>query len=420
MTRIDPAGLALLATVLGAVVGSFLNVVIYRLPRGLSVTRPARSFCPACYRPIPWYRNLPVITWILQNGRCAACGASIPVRYVLVEASTALLAGLLVYRRLAPQEPPSPLVLVVDFALLALFVAIAVIDWQHTIIPDPLTVPWIPALAALSWIDPDVLHGHALDAARRPDLAPWLLGATAGVAVGALPALFADWLGRPRRSVEDEAAEAEEPFSLRREVREFLRPLLLPAAVGALVGGVALEFLGPPRGAGTAAALASLAGAGVGMAFVFLVRFVFSALFGREAMGLGDAKFLGLAGASFGAEGAMLVFFGGCLLGTVPAFFSLIRRMPLATLALLLAVALPFAGLDALADHLGPGGALAVGTGVPLAALWVFLRRFRRSGTEPVALPFGPFLVVAALLLLLAGPTDGDLVGWVASRFLPH
>src|SRR6187431_2955383 len=85
--------LGLLIFMVGAGIGSFLNVVIYRLPLGLSVNNPRRSFCPTCKKQIPWYRNLPLITWVAQRGKCAECGARISFRYFFVE----LLTGLLFY-----------------------------------------------------------------------------------------------------------------------------------------------------------------------------------------------------------------------------------------------------------------------------------------------------------------------------------
>ncbi len=79
------------AFLLGAVVGSFLNVCIYRLPLDLSVNEPRRSFCPACKKPIPWQQNLPLISWLALRGRCANCGSRLAFRYFGVELITALL-----------------------------------------------------------------------------------------------------------------------------------------------------------------------------------------------------------------------------------------------------------------------------------------------------------------------------------------
>ena len=123
------------AFLLGAVVGSFLNVCIYRLPRGLSVNRPRRSFCPECGAPIAWYQNLPVLSWLFLRGRCARCEIAIDVRYPLVELLTALLfLGVWLRFRVHPAAVPGL------WTLTAFLITAACIDWEHTMIPDSITL----------------------------------------------------------------------------------------------------------------------------------------------------------------------------------------------------------------------------------------------------------------------------------------
>jgi leader peptidase (prepilin peptidase)/N-methyltransferase len=130
------AGALMVATVgiLGAAVGSFLNVVAYRLPRGESLVAP-RSRCPACEAPIAPHDNVPVLSWLLLRGRCRACGASISVRYPLVEALTAaVFAAVAVVRGV-----DSRLALELPFA--AMLIAVASIDLERKVIPNKILLP---------------------------------------------------------------------------------------------------------------------------------------------------------------------------------------------------------------------------------------------------------------------------------------
>jgi leader peptidase (prepilin peptidase)/N-methyltransferase len=122
----------------GLVIGSFLNVVIARLPEGRSVWRP-RSACPGCGEPIAWYDNIPVLSFAVLRGRCRGCAMAIPWRYPIVEAATGATFGL-AYLRLG-QTPD----FVVAAAFLAMLIAITAIDLSHQIIPDVITLPGIVA-----------------------------------------------------------------------------------------------------------------------------------------------------------------------------------------------------------------------------------------------------------------------------------
>jgi leader peptidase (prepilin peptidase) / N-methyltransferase len=124
---------AAVAGILGAIVGSFLNVVAYRLPRHESLLHPG-SRCPACETPIKPYDNVPVLGWLWLRGRCRACGAGISWRYPAVEAATGLLCAACVLHFGADSDVWLPLVFVV------LLVPITLIDLDHHIIPNVLTL----------------------------------------------------------------------------------------------------------------------------------------------------------------------------------------------------------------------------------------------------------------------------------------
>jgi leader peptidase (prepilin peptidase)/N-methyltransferase len=124
--------------VVGLVIGSFLNVVIARLPEGRSLVRPG-SACPGCGAAIAWHDNVPLLSFVALRGRCRACAMPIPWRYPLVEAATGALFG-----AAAIAFGPT-LDAVVAAALLAALLAITLIDLQHYIIPDAISLPGILA-----------------------------------------------------------------------------------------------------------------------------------------------------------------------------------------------------------------------------------------------------------------------------------
>jgi leader peptidase (prepilin peptidase)/N-methyltransferase len=139
--------LTLLLGVLGLVVGSFLNVCIYRLPRGQSVNWPA-SRCTTCDRSLAWYENIPVVSWLVLRGRCRTCGERISVMYPIVEAITAALfiAGYFIYGW-------TPL-LAVRLAFTCAMIVLFMIDLQHYLLPNVITVPGIVIGFALSLVLP--------------------------------------------------------------------------------------------------------------------------------------------------------------------------------------------------------------------------------------------------------------------------
>jgi leader peptidase (prepilin peptidase)/N-methyltransferase len=138
---------ALLAFLFGLLIGSFLNVCIYRLPRDLSVVRP-RSHCPECEKQIAWYDNIPLLSYVRLKARCRHCGARIPWRYPVVELLTGLLFFLIVIAL-------GPGLLAVKLCLFcALMVGMLFTDLEERILPDEFTLGGTVVGLALAWFVP--------------------------------------------------------------------------------------------------------------------------------------------------------------------------------------------------------------------------------------------------------------------------
>lgn len=133
--------------IFGAVIGSFLNVCIYRIPLGLSVVSPP-SHCPACKMTIRWYQNVPVFGYLFLRGRCASCGTDISIRYPMVEALTGILFALVWFNL------GGLLVIPVYWSFVASMVVISFIDLDHQIIPDVISLPGIVLGFVLSFAVP--------------------------------------------------------------------------------------------------------------------------------------------------------------------------------------------------------------------------------------------------------------------------
>lgn len=138
---------AVVAFLFGLLIGSFLNVCIYRLPRDLSVVHP-RSFCPSCESQISWYDNVPLLSFILLRAKCRKCGESIPWRYPLVELGTGLLFGWVVF-----SMGPTPEA--VKYCLFsAIIVTLVASDIEERILPDEFTLGGALLGFALAWLVP--------------------------------------------------------------------------------------------------------------------------------------------------------------------------------------------------------------------------------------------------------------------------
>jgi len=380
----------------GASLGSFMNVVAWRLPRGGSVVSPP-SRCPTCAGRLSWRENLPVLGWLLLRGRCRFCGERIGVQYLLIEL---LLGGLFVgaFLMLYLPEPASwwtlgtgewwiqrevagswPGLLAI-LAMLSLLVPITLIDARTYLIPLSLTL-WIVAVSAVCWTVQSELPLSwrvPLDSPAVPLPVPgsnWA-GAAFGGVLGVLVLAVLLRLGSLRPSFADYdefVAEGETLGDYPHARREALRELshLTPVAAGAAAGWWIASML--PTAFGTAmpawlAAWSAVAsGYLVGAALVWGVRILGTLAFGREAMGLGDVHLMGAIGAALGWIDATAVFFIAPFLG------------------------LAWAGL-----------ATVLGTGL-LGA------RFRPIGDRVRTMPYGPHLAVAAVLVVLARPVFVEL-----------
>lgn len=354
----------------GCCIGSFLNVVIYRLPRDKSLVRPP-SACPACGRHIRFYDNVPLLSWLLLGRKCRYCKAPISARYFTIELLTGLvfLGLFILYFRTDLRETVQPFsqrgwfIYLLHITLLAAFIAASAIDLEHWIIP--LSICWlvtavgfIGSAAGAYVIDPALIKAYSLLPVATPATGALALGATLGLAVSL--GLLASGLlkrsyesddggqstGAPQesaaaKSIAPEPSEGpvEQPINHRLEAcREiiFLLPVII-CSCGASwlinriepLGAWWTAFLQHPVAAGL---LGSVWGYFVGCGIVWGIRIFGTLAFGKEAMGLGDVHLMGAAGAVIGASFVVLAFFIAPFFGLTwvgfQMFFKKIRQIP--------------------------------------------------------------------------------------------
>jgi leader peptidase (prepilin peptidase)/N-methyltransferase len=323
----------------GCCAGSFVNVVVWRMPRDMSVVKPPSS-CPACGGRIAFYDNVPLVSWIALGFKCRRCKAPISSRYFVIELLTgAVFTGLffLLFRSgLRTGVPPFTaggwLLYAVTAITAAALIAASAIDLEFKIIP--LSICWFITFVGLAGsaagplaIDPGAIRRNGLLPSASINTAPLAAGAAVGLAVSWL--LLAT--GLLKRSYTDDR-EGKNPRHRREMLREiaFLAPVL---ACSAAAWGLSrrfspvycrwFELLQYPAAAGL---LGSLWGYFAGCGLVWLTRVAGTVGFGREAMGLGDVHLMGGAGAVLGAGCATAAFFAAPFLGLVWAAFHLFFR----------------------------------------------------------------------------------------------
>jgi len=246
------------AFVVGACIGSFINVCVYRIPLNRSIVHPG-SHCSACGAPIPWYNNLPIISWAVLRGRAACCGTRIDMRYWLVEIGMAFLF-MAIWMKYGESDP----VAAVIYAIMVSGLTCAcLIDLDHYIIPDRFSLGGCVAGFVACSIHPSlmgqttVLHGFS-----------WSL---ASAIVGALTLIAVAWLGT---------------LLFKKEAMG-MGDVKLLAALCAFLGGTSITWILP---------LSSLIGSVLGLSLIFWQR-------GAWGTRIPYGPFLGLA--------AILWIFGG-------------------------------------------------------------------------------------------------------------
>jgi leader peptidase (prepilin peptidase) / N-methyltransferase len=311
------------AFVLGAAVGSFLNVCIYRLPIDLSINRPRRSFCPACKTPIRWHENIPLISWFLLRGRCANCGATISFRYFAVELITALLF-LAIWQDFSWQMAVAYWIFV-SFLIVGTF-----IDFEHFIIPDRITIGAIIAGVVASVAVPTLMETNSrLAAGVRSVLAAavgymiLLLVLEAGkIAFGRKRIRFDaprpfKWTRRQEDA--DFVVEREQSLWSDHFAREKDR-LLLQCDEAKIdnhtYGNVTLNFHYDRVTVEGEELLLDHVNEISGVARELVIP--------REAMGRGDLKFLAAIGAFLGWRAVLFSLFAGSLLGSIIGLITLV------------------------------------------------------------------------------------------------
>ncbi|MFQ6036590.1 MAG: prepilin peptidase [Sedimentisphaerales bacterium] len=337
----------------GCCVGSFLNVVVYRLPRDKSLITPP-SACPVCGQRIRFYDNIPLVSWLLLGRKCRHCKAPISPRYFIIELLTGLvfIALFILYFRsdlhagIGPFLGDGWFIYLFHIILLAAFIAASAIDLELWVIP--LSICWfvtavglIGSAVGVYAIDPSLIRAYLLLPSASAKSGSLAIGALAGLAISLT--LLATGLIKRSYVTEDGEQRTEDggerKFNHRLEALKeiiFLLPIIVCSAATfwliretAAVNKWWLDFSQHPVVAGL---LGSLWGYFVGCGVVWATRILGTLAFGKEAMGLGDVHLMGAAGTVIGPIFVVVAFFVAPFFGLAWAgfqmFFKKTRQIP--------------------------------------------------------------------------------------------
>ena len=359
---------------LGAIVGSFLNVVIHRVPNRESIVFP-NSACPKCKNSIKPYDNLPILSWLILGGKCRNCKEKISPRYPAVELLTGVLFALTFafvgFNAFLP----------VCLIFMATMVSLIFIDAEHMILPDVITIPLLALVLLVRIIYPMFFGAEFFTDLNFSPLAtltnfPNWLSALSGAVVGASTAIALLWLiseiwfhFRGIQEIEEsEGLEDEQEidyyiFNLTPEKARLYK--ILAGLFGGIVGAVLLITVKNPP-VWLISLYGAIFGALIGGGFLWLVGEIWKLVRGYDAMGLGDVKMMFAVGALLGWRLTLLSIFLGAFSGAV---------------------------------------------------IGVFLISRQKEKDLQTQIPFGIFLGIGAVIALLFGE---QLIGWYIKTFIPN
>jgi len=335
----------LLAFYMGAGIGSFLNVVIYRLPLGISVNNPRRSFCPSCKYQIPMWQNIPLLSWLLLRGKCAKCGGGISIRYFLVELLTGVMFYLVFLKisgEYAAGGNPWPMIKIWGPHVLCLWVFMSLlisgtfIDIDHFILPHTITIGgavvgvlaswWVPALMEQTTHTRGLLFSLGGAALGLGGL--WLVVELGKLAFGRKKFVFA----KEESWEVTQPNDSEPPVVTFGEHKYDWADLFMRATDRMVVSCTSLQVNDRSFGTvttelwmeklkvrdGTKLEEFSLEGV------TTLKATITQVVIPREAMGFGDVLFLMMIGAFTGWQAVLFTILAASVLGTV---FAVIHRL---------------------------------------------------------------------------------------------
>jgi len=300
--------------VFGCIVGSFLNVCIYRLPRGMSIVMPP-SHCPHCQYAIPWYLNVPLVTWLALRGRCKNCGAPISPRYFIVE----LLTGAAFLSCWLAFGGTSAVIAIIYAIFLAGLIVATFIDFEHFIIPDEITYGGMAVGLVASFLFPALHDVHTLTAGMWQSVLGLCAGAGIIYAILRLGKLL---FGRQRLKLPLDTKIVFTETSVRLPDREipyeelFYRQSDVITLRARTVELVDRGYQDVRVRLALRSGWLEIGGDRMNPADVpFLEAVSAEIVLPREAMGLGDVKFMGAIGAFIGWPGVLFSLMLSSMIG---------------------------------------------------------------------------------------------------------